>query len=55
MTRKREGNSAFFKLAVELKKAGMGDLEIEAALSDEAQYAHSPAIDDGKFRASWEA
>jgi hypothetical protein len=42
MTSKGEGNSAFFKLAVELKKAGMGDGEIEATLSGEAQYAHSP-------------
>jgi len=41
-TPKGEGDSAFFKLAVELKKAGMGDGEIEATLSDEARHARSP-------------
>ncbi len=41
-TPKGEGDSAFFRLAVELKKAGMGDGEIEATLSDEARHAHSP-------------
>jgi len=43
MTPKGEGNSAFYRLAVQLKKAGMRDWEIEATLADEARYAHSPS------------
>jgi hypothetical protein len=43
MTPKGEGNSAFYRLAVQLKKAGMRDWEIEAMLADEARYAHSPS------------
>jgi hypothetical protein len=43
MTPKSEGNDTFYKLAVQLKKAGMRDRGIEATLSDEARYAHSPS------------
>ena len=38
-----EGNFAFYRLAVQLKKAGMGDWEIEATLTEEEQYANSPS------------
>ena len=42
MTPTGEGNSAFFKLAIELKKAGKRDFEIETTLADQAQCANSP-------------
>jgi hypothetical protein len=42
-TPKGEGDFACFKFAIELEKAGMSDWEIEATLSEEARYAHSPS------------
>jgi hypothetical protein len=43
LTPKGEGDCAYFKFAIELKKAGMRDRDIEATLSDAAQYANSPS------------
>jgi hypothetical protein len=37
-----EGNFAFYRLAVQLKKAGMSEWEIESALTEEAQHANTP-------------
>jgi hypothetical protein len=39
---KGEVNDASDDLAVQLKKAGMGDWEVESTLTEEAQYANSP-------------
>lgn len=41
-TPKGHGHSAFFRLAIDLKKAGLGAVEIEQQLFSEAQFAHSP-------------
>ena len=38
-----EGNFAFYRLAVQLKKAGMADSDIENTLTEEAQSANSPS------------
>lgn len=37
------GHKAFFALAMQLKRAGMSPSEMEALLTQEAQYAHSPS------------
>lgn len=38
-----EGNSAFYTLALELRKSGMSEWEIQATLQEEAQqHARSP-------------
>jgi hypothetical protein len=41
-TPRKQGNDAFFRLALECKRAGMNHGQIEAVLRAEAEYAHSP-------------
>src|SRR5262249_14426486 len=39
---KGQGNDAFFRFALKLRKAGLSPPEINAILTEEASYAHSP-------------
>jgi hypothetical protein len=41
-TPKRQGNTAFFRLGINLRKAGLSAAEIRRILTEEAEYAHSP-------------
>ena len=40
-TPKRQGNDAFFRFALKLRKAGLSHAEIQAILTEEARHAHS--------------
>jgi hypothetical protein len=41
-TSKGQGNDAFFRFALKLRKAGLLPAEIKAILTEEARHAHSP-------------
>jgi hypothetical protein len=41
-TPKGQGNDAFFRFALKLRKAGLSPVEIEAILTEETGHAHSP-------------